>query len=150
MLAYDPLKRITAEDALNHPYFQEHPRPGPNAFVCKGKRIASYPRRHKQTAFLATAPGAVGSSAPTAAAPGGSDAATDLQQQHAETLAPVVQQQRGSQQRQQQQRSGPGQQRGVGSQQQQQGSVGKKRKQEVQGRKADGFRAGGPGKYSSK
>lgn len=28
MLEYDPLKRITAEDALNHPYFQEDPRPG--------------------------------------------------------------------------------------------------------------------------
>ncbi|WIA31193.1 hypothetical protein OEZ86_001193 [Tetradesmus obliquus] len=49
MLAYDPLKRISAEAALHHPYFQEEPRPGPNAFVCNGRRVASYPRRHKQT-----------------------------------------------------------------------------------------------------
>lgn len=27
LLEYDPLKRITAEDALNHPYFQEEPKP---------------------------------------------------------------------------------------------------------------------------
>ncbi|KAG0083845.1 cyclin-dependent protein kinase [Podila epicladia] len=35
MLEYDPLKRITAEDALNHPYFQEDPRPGLDCFVGK-------------------------------------------------------------------------------------------------------------------
>lgn len=27
LLEYDPAKRITAEKALEHPYFQEEPRP---------------------------------------------------------------------------------------------------------------------------
>lgn len=27
LLEYDPAKRITAESALSHPYFQEEPRP---------------------------------------------------------------------------------------------------------------------------
>ena len=27
LLDYDPAKRITAEKALSHPYFQEEPRP---------------------------------------------------------------------------------------------------------------------------
>ncbi|KAG0287799.1 cyclin-dependent protein kinase, partial [Dissophora globulifera] len=33
MLEYDPLKRITAEEALNHPYFQEDPKPGMDSFA---------------------------------------------------------------------------------------------------------------------
>ncbi|KAK3810122.1 MAG: kinase-like domain-containing protein [Benniella sp.] len=33
MLEYDPLKRITAEEALNHPYFQEDPKPSMDAFA---------------------------------------------------------------------------------------------------------------------
>ncbi|KAK9764275.1 cyclin-dependent protein kinase [Basidiobolus ranarum] len=32
MFEYDPLKRITAEEALDHPYFQEDPKPTLNSF----------------------------------------------------------------------------------------------------------------------
>eukprot|EP01083_Nonionella_stella_P098733 277743_1 len=32
MLQYDPVKRITAEEAMDHPYFLESPRPSQNAF----------------------------------------------------------------------------------------------------------------------
>eukprot|EP00877_Chromochloris_zofingiensis_P012839 jgi/Chrzof1/7809/Cz02g37110.t1 len=45
MLEYDPLKRITAEDALRHEYFQEDPKPGPNAFVYGTTPVVVYPRR---------------------------------------------------------------------------------------------------------
>lgn len=45
MLIYDPAKRITAEEALAHPYFREEPRPDPSALVdSQGARI-SYPAR---------------------------------------------------------------------------------------------------------
>lgn len=159
MLAYDPLKRISAEAALHHPYFQEEPRPGPNAFVCNGRRVASYPRRHKQTVFpgTTTAPAAV-----AAAAGAAQDAAAADGQQQQQPAAGVTQQQRsqaqqqqqqqrgqaaGQQQRQQQQHSRAppaGQSRHAaeqGSQQQQ-----KKRKAESQGRKGDGYRSSGSGR----
>uniref|UniRef100_A0A383WJU0 Protein kinase domain-containing protein n=1 Tax=Tetradesmus obliquus TaxID=3088 RepID=A0A383WJU0_TETOB len=159
MLAYDPLKRISAEAALHHPYFQEEPRPGPNAFVCNGRRVASYPRRHKQTVFpgTTTAPAAVG-----AAAGAAQDAAAADGQQQQQPAAGVTQQQRsqaqqqqqqqrgqaaGQQQRQQQQHSrapAAGQSRHAaeqGSQQQQ-----KKRNAESQGRKGDGYRSSGSGR----
>ncbi|RHZ83119.1 hypothetical protein Glove_99g357 [Diversispora epigaea] len=42
MLEYDPVKRITAEDALNHPYFEEEPKPSMDAF--EGQR-SQYPLR---------------------------------------------------------------------------------------------------------
>ncbi|KAI9253840.1 kinase-like domain-containing protein [Phascolomyces articulosus] len=42
LLDYDPAKRITAEKALNHPYFQEEPRPVVNVLSQQG---AEYPRR---------------------------------------------------------------------------------------------------------
>ncbi|KAL1916673.1 uncharacterized protein VTP21DRAFT_5377 [Calcarisporiella thermophila] len=42
MLDYDPVKRITAEEALGHPYFQEEPKPNINAFY--GQSI-EYPLR---------------------------------------------------------------------------------------------------------
>ncbi|KAG0255506.1 cyclin-dependent protein kinase [Actinomortierella ambigua] len=33
MLEYDPSRRITADEALNHPYFQEDPKPGWDSFA---------------------------------------------------------------------------------------------------------------------
>ncbi|KAI8988026.1 kinase-like domain-containing protein [Mycotypha africana] len=42
LLEYDPAKRITAEKALNHPYFQEDPKPIPNVLAQQG---IEYPLR---------------------------------------------------------------------------------------------------------
>ncbi|CDS06373.1 Putative CMGC/CDK/CDK8 protein kinase [Lichtheimia ramosa] len=42
LLEYDPAKRITAESALSHPYFQEEPRPVKNVLQQQG---AEYPLR---------------------------------------------------------------------------------------------------------
>ncbi|BDA40576.1 Cyclin-dependent kinase E-1 [Coccomyxa sp. Obi] len=47
MLAYNPEHRISAADALQHPYFQEEPRPGRNAFIHNGRLLVQYPRRSK-------------------------------------------------------------------------------------------------------
>lgn len=74
MLEYDPLRRITAEDALRHEYFTaEAPLPGPNAFVCNGATVASYPRRNRAAvqglAAGVTGGGAVGAAAGGSAAP---------------------------------------------------------------------------------
>jgi hypothetical protein len=41
MLEYDPLKRITAEEALNHPYFQEDPKPGLE-YVATGISVCAF------------------------------------------------------------------------------------------------------------
>lgn len=46
MLEYDPLKRITAEDALNHPYFQEDPRPGLECVVSLLALHTAYPHAY--------------------------------------------------------------------------------------------------------
>ncbi|KAF8068174.1 CDKE-1 [Scenedesmus sp. PABB004] len=106
MLAYDPLQRISAEEALAHPFFDEAPRPGPNAFVCAGRRVASYPRRHKQTVFPTTAPPG-GAAAPDAGG-GGSSAA----QRSAPAAAAARQQPQQQQAQQQQQQQPQAQQRG--------------------------------------
>lgn len=45
MLTYDPAKRITAEEALAHPYFREEPLPHPCALVDSAGGRVSYPAR---------------------------------------------------------------------------------------------------------
>lgn len=45
MLDYNPATRITADEALRHPYFMEEPRPGANAFMQGRRVVASYPPR---------------------------------------------------------------------------------------------------------
>ncbi|KAJ3415993.1 cyclin-dependent protein kinase [Chytridiales sp. JEL 0842] len=48
MLEYDPAKRITAEEALMHPYFSEEPRPSMNAFAGSDCKFYEYPLRRLQ------------------------------------------------------------------------------------------------------
>ncbi|GAB4821372.1 hypothetical protein N2152v2_008418 [Parachlorella kessleri] len=57
LLCMDPSRRITAAEALQHPFFQQactqlpsscvasDPMPGSNAFVCQGQRMYTYPQR---------------------------------------------------------------------------------------------------------
>lgn len=146
MLVYDPSRRITAEEALQHPYFQETPRPGPNAFVCEGKRVASYPRRHKQTAYVSTAP--------AAAVAGASGGAVTSQQHTDGQILSQQHQQRSQQQTQQSQRQPPQRttqsQRTLGQQQQAGLPAVKKRKAEIQGRRSDGHRGGPGSRYTGK
>ncbi|KAL5704395.1 [pyruvate dehydrogenase (acetyl-transferring)] kinase [Ranunculus cassubicifolius] len=51
MLEYDPRKRITAAQALEHEYFRMDPLPGRNAFVPlqPGEKIVNYPARPVDT-----------------------------------------------------------------------------------------------------
>lgn len=51
MLEYDPLKRITASQALEHEYFRMEPLPGRNAFVASQpmEKNVSYPTRPVDT-----------------------------------------------------------------------------------------------------
>ncbi|KIZ03681.1 cyclin-dependent kinase 8/11 [Monoraphidium neglectum] len=73
MLEIDPAQRITAEDALRHDYFTaEAPLPGPNALVCGGVQVASYPRRNRTQVpgpAAGTGAAAAGGAAATALAP---------------------------------------------------------------------------------
>jgi cell division cycle 2-like len=41
MLEYDPKKRISARDALSHPFFHEHPH------ACRQQDMVSRPTRHE-------------------------------------------------------------------------------------------------------
>lgn len=52
MLEYDPRKRITATQALEHEYFRMEPLPGRNALVPPqpGEKVVSYPTRPVDTA----------------------------------------------------------------------------------------------------
>eukprot|EP00808_Paulinella_micropora_P016578 g68404.t1 len=54
MLAYDPAKRITAKDALKHPFFQEDPKPNMNAFLDSQENSQRFPSgmemRHQREA----------------------------------------------------------------------------------------------------
>lgn len=45
LLQYDPERRITARDALEHPWFSEEPLPTMNAFASAGVRSDAYPQR---------------------------------------------------------------------------------------------------------
>ncbi|KAK9789048.1 hypothetical protein WJX73_000754 [Symbiochloris irregularis] len=47
LLEYNPRNRITAAQALNHPYFKQEPLPGNNAFVQNGQQVAWFPVRQK-------------------------------------------------------------------------------------------------------
>ncbi|KAJ3297997.1 cyclin-dependent protein kinase [Borealophlyctis nickersoniae] len=70
MLEYDPEKRITAEDALSHPYFEEDPKPGMNAFILPAtdKKAFEYPSRKVQQDDKAKAPSTSATSAQRAPA----------------------------------------------------------------------------------
>lgn len=58
MLQYDPAKRITAAQALEHPYFKSGPQPSANAFVGPaGERAGPYPERHISSATQRQQPG---------------------------------------------------------------------------------------------
>ncbi|XP_065636750.1 cyclin-dependent kinase E-1-like [Quercus suber] len=45
MLEYDPRKRITAAQALEHEYFRNDPLPGRNALVSPTDKVVNYPTR---------------------------------------------------------------------------------------------------------
>jgi len=47
MIEYDPAKRITASQALDHPYFKQSPLPAKNAFVGPNQSYTVYPPRKK-------------------------------------------------------------------------------------------------------
>ena len=68
MLQYNPKRRISASQALKHPYFKEAPMPGQNAFVYNGTRVASYSVRHvtPPSVKIPSHPGSIGE--PTAPA----------------------------------------------------------------------------------
>lgn len=62
MLCYDPVKRITAEQALEHPYFKEIPIPDRNCFLNDLNQRVPYPSRQQQQQQLAAAAAAAAAS----------------------------------------------------------------------------------------
>jgi len=47
MMDYNPMDRISAADALDHPWFKEEPNPGLNSFAPPGQRTIEYPSRQE-------------------------------------------------------------------------------------------------------
>jgi hypothetical protein len=61
MLDYNPARRITAEEALRHEYWQQEPLPGPNCFAPEGRHpICAYPKRARTPMQPAEAKGGGG------------------------------------------------------------------------------------------
>ncbi|ORZ02605.1 Pkinase-domain-containing protein [Syncephalastrum racemosum] len=56
MLTYNPAERITAEDALNHPYFSESPPPKDPALFPTWPSKGSGERHHRKKSFSPSAP----------------------------------------------------------------------------------------------
>lgn len=48
LIEYDPTKRITAAEALEHPYFKLEPKPGKNIFVGPDHKYVVYPVRTRK------------------------------------------------------------------------------------------------------
>jgi hypothetical protein len=91
MLDYNPSRRITAEEALRHEYWQQDPVPGPNCFVPEGRPpICVYPKRGRMPVNMAELGGA--RAAPAQAAAGQQGGA---QYQSAQAAAAPVQQKGG-------------------------------------------------------
>jgi cyclin-dependent kinase 8/11 len=87
MLDYNPMRRITADEALRHEYWQQEPVPGPNCFVPEGRpAICTYPKRGRTPMNAAEL-----KSSGAAAAGGGGGAGA----QHAQPAPAPVQQGKG-------------------------------------------------------
>jgi cyclin-dependent kinase 8/11 len=78
MLLYDPNQRITAAQALEHPYFKCPPAPSPNIFITSKNTKINYPTRSQRVAQAAQAHAANANNLPVA---WGNDAAADASRQ---------------------------------------------------------------------
>ena len=59
MFDFDPEKRITAMNALEHGYFKESPQPGKNSFRTPNGEVFTYPKRkiiYEDNDIMASAP----------------------------------------------------------------------------------------------
>ena len=91
MLDYNPMRRITAEEALQHEYWQQEPAPGPNCFAPPGKPpICTYPKRSRTPVVASELAGG------KPAAGGAQQQQAAFQQQQAQQQqAPAAQQHKG-------------------------------------------------------